>query len=82
MNAAAAETYNGPDLGDVPYQPPMWKGPPRSEHSPLEVFAVEPQQRALPHGEHRHHLRCVHLTPPHDVIAVDGIPIAPSTVDM
>jgi multicopper oxidase len=86
MNAAAAETYNGPDLGDVPYQSALINGKGRfgASNSPLEVFAVEPQQRVRfrmanigTTYEMRVHLDGHRMT----MIAVDGIPIAPSTVD-
>ena len=45
--AAPADTYAGPDLGDVPYQSAFINGKGRfgTSNSPLEVFAVKPKQR-------------------------------------
>jgi FtsP/CotA-like multicopper oxidase with cupredoxin domain len=84
--AAAADTYKGPDLGDVPYQSALINGKGRfgTSNSPLEVLAVKPK--------HRVRFRMANIGSTYEmrvrldghrmtVIAVDGIPTMPSTVD-
>jgi len=76
----------GPDLGDVPFQSALINGKGRAgtSQSPLEVFAVEPKQRVR--------LRMANIGSTYEmrvrldghrmtVIAVDGIPTMPLTVD-
>jgi FtsP/CotA-like multicopper oxidase with cupredoxin domain len=85
--ATPAATYTSPDLGDVPYQSALINGKGRSSGgstSPLEVFAVRPKQRVRfrmanigSTYEMRVRLDGHRMT----VIAVDGIPTMPSTVD-
>ena len=84
--ATPPATYTGPDLGDVPYQSALINGKGRfgTSKSPLEVFAVEPKQRVRfrmanigSTYEMRVHVDGHRMT----VIAVDGIPTMPSTVD-
>ncbi len=85
--ATPAATYTGPDLGDVPYQSALINGKGRSSGgstSPPEVFAVRPKQRVRfrmanigSTYEMRVRLDGHRMT----VIAVDGIPTMPSTVD-
>jgi FtsP/CotA-like multicopper oxidase with cupredoxin domain len=75
-----------PDLGDVPFRSALINGKGRSgaSKSPLEVFAVKPKQRVRfrlanigSTFEMRVRLDGHRMT----VIAVDGIPTVPSTVD-
>jgi FtsP/CotA-like multicopper oxidase with cupredoxin domain len=87
MDAAApAARYTGPDLGDVPYQSALINGKGRfgTSNSPLEVLAVKPKQRVRfrmanigSTYEMRVRLDGHRMT----VIAVDGIPTMPVTVD-
>ena len=83
---APAATYTGPDLGDIPFQSALINGKGRSgaSNSPLEVFAVEPKQRVrfrMANIGSTYEMR-VHLDGHRMmVIAVDGIPTVPSTVD-
>ena len=84
--AAPPATYAGPDLGDVPFQSALINGRGRAgaSNSPLEVFAVQPKQRVRfrmanigSTYEMRVRLDGHRMT----VIAVDGIPTTPVTVD-
>ncbi|HET7238968.1 MAG TPA: multicopper oxidase domain-containing protein [Terrimicrobiaceae bacterium] len=83
---ATGDSYKGPDLGDVPFQSALINGKGRfqNSNSPLEVFAVEPKQRVrfrMANIGTTYEMRvCLdghRLT----VIAADGIPVVPSTVD-
>ncbi len=84
--AMPGATYTGPDLGDVPFQSALINGKGRSgdSKSPLELLAVKPKQRVRfrmanigSTYEMRVRLDGHRMT----VIAVDGIPTMPSTVD-
>ena len=83
---ATGDSYKGPDLGDVPFESALSTARAAfdNNNSPLEVFAVEPKQRVRfrmanigTTYEMRVRLDGHRLT----VIAVDGIPAVPSTVD-
>jgi FtsP/CotA-like multicopper oxidase with cupredoxin domain len=85
-SAAPAAPYKGPELGDVSFQSALINGKGRfgAGKSPLEVFAVTPKQRGRfrmadigSTYEMRVRLDGHRMT----VIAVDGIPTMPSTVD-
>lgn len=83
---APALTYTGPDLGDVPFQSALinGKGRFRGSNGALEVYAVQPKQRVRfrmanigSTYEMRVRLDGHRMT----VIAVDGMPTLPVTVD-
>src|SRR5262245_25476911 len=83
---APPPTYTGPDLGDVPFQSALINGKGRfgTSTSPLEVFAVEPKQRVrfrLANIGSTYEMRVRLDAHRMMVIAVDGIPTMPSTVD-
>jgi FtsP/CotA-like multicopper oxidase with cupredoxin domain len=84
--AVPAEPYTGPDLGDVPFQSALINGKGRfgASKSPLEVFAVTPKQRVrfrLANIGSTYEMRVCLDGHRMTVIAVDGIPTMPSTVD-
>jgi FtsP/CotA-like multicopper oxidase with cupredoxin domain len=80
------EAYKGPDLGDVPFQSALINGKGRFDagNSPLEVFAIEPRQRVrfrMANIGTTYEMRVCLDGHRMTVIAVDGIPTMPSTVD-
>jgi multicopper oxidase len=85
-SAAAADIYKGPDLGDVPFQSALINGKGRfgTSNSPLEVFAVKPKQRVrfrMANIGTTYEMRVCLDGHRMTVIAVDGIPTMPFTVD-
>jgi multicopper oxidase len=84
--SAAADTYKGSDLGDVPFQSALINGKGRfgNSNSPLEVFAVKPKQRVrfrMANIGSTYEMRVCLDGHRMTVIAVDGIPTMPSMVD-
>ena len=86
MESALRLAGLGPDLGDVPFQSALFNGKGRAgaSNSPLEVFAVQAKQRVrfrMANIGSTYEMR-VHLDGHRmAVIAVDGIPTMPATVD-
>jgi len=85
-SAAGGATYAGPDLGDVPFQSALVNGKGRfgASKSPLSVFAVKRKQRVrfrLANIGSTYEMRVRLDGHRMTVIAVDGIPTAPATVD-